>query len=37
MTSIKVKGIARCADCLAKKSLFDKIKLKSELEIVSIF
>ena len=34
MTSIKIKGISRCADCLAHKSFLDKTKDKDELEIV---
>ena len=34
MTNIKIKGISRCADCLANKSFFDKIKDKDELEVI---
>ena len=34
MANIKVKGISRCVDCYANKSLFDKIKSKTELEII---
>ena len=34
MTNIKIKGISRCADCLAHKSFFDKIKDKDELEVI---
>ena len=33
MTIIKIKGVSRCADCLAIKSFFDKIKDKDELEV----
>ena len=32
-TIIKIKGVSRCADCLAIKSFFDKIKDKDELEV----
>ena len=34
MANIKVKGISRSVDCYANKSLFDKIKSKTELEII---
>ena len=34
ITNIKIKGKSRCADCLANKSFFDKIKDKDELEII---
>ena len=34
MTNIKIKGISRCADCLAHKSLLDKIKDKDQLEVI---
>ena len=34
MTNKEIKGKSRCADCMANKSTFDKIKHKSELEII---
>ena len=34
MTNIKIKGISRCADCLAHKPFLDEIKDKDELEII---
>ena len=34
MTNINIKGISRCADCLAIKLFFDKIKGKYELETI---
>ena len=34
MSNIKIKGISRCADCLALKSFVDKIKEKDELEVI---
>ena len=34
MTNFKIKGISICADCLANKSFFDKIKDKDELEVI---
>ena len=34
MTNKKLKGKSRCANCMANKSFSDKIKHKSELEIV---
>ena len=34
MTNIKIRGISRCADCLAHKSLLDKIKDKDQLEVI---
>ena len=34
ITNIKIKGKSRCADCLANKSFFDKIKDNDELEII---
>ena len=30
----KIKGKSRCADCMAIKSFYDKIKYRSELEII---
>ena len=35
MTSKKIKGKFKCADCMANKSLFDKIGGKRELEITA--
>ena len=35
MTNIIIKGISRCADCLAIKSFFDKMKDKDQLEVVA--
>ena len=34
MTDINIKGISRCAGSLANESFFDKIKHKSEVEII---
>ena len=34
MTDINIKGISRCADCLAIKLFVDKIKEKNELEVI---
>ena len=34
LTNIKIKGISRCADCLANKSFFNKVKDKDELEFI---
>ena len=34
VTNKKIKGISKCANCLATKSFFDKIKHKRELEII---
>ena len=34
MTNIKIKGISRCADCLAHKPFSDKIKDINELEVI---
>ena len=34
MTNKEIKGKSRCADCMANKSFSDKIKHKSELEII---
>ena len=34
VTNKKIKGILKCANCLATKSFFDKIKHKRELEII---
>ena len=33
-TNIKIKRVSRCADCLAIKSVVDKIKDKYELETI---
>ena len=35
MTNKEIKGKSRCADCMANKSFSDKIKHKSELEIIA--
>ena len=35
MTNKEIKGKSRCADCVANKSLFDKMKLKSEPDIIA--
>ena len=37
MTNKEIKGKSKCAICIANKSFSDKIKHKSELEIVSRF
>ena len=34
MTNKKIKGKSRCDDCMANKSFSDKIKHKSEQEII---
>ena len=34
MTNKEIKGKSRCADCMVNKSFSDKIKHKSELEII---
>ena len=34
MMNIKIKGISRCANCLANKLFFVKIKDKDELEVL---
>ena len=35
MANKEIKGNSRCADCMTIKSFFDKIKHKSELQIIA--
>ena len=36
MTNKKIKGKSSCADCMAIKSFFDKMKHKSELGLLCL-